>query len=69
LDKGIQKELLAMLQIQIQDNQKARIISKTNPNQYRQTDDEKMMRSQVEIYNYLKKKHYKKEKSVMKEDI
>lgn len=69
LDRDIQKELYTMLQIQMQDNKKARIISRDNPNQYRKTSDEKQIHSQVEIYNYLKKKHYKVEKRVQKEDI
>ncbi len=56
-DKKIKEELWTMLQIQLNDNCKSRIISRENPNQYRKTTTEKPVRSQVEIYNYFKKKY------------
>jgi polyphosphate kinase len=56
-DKKIKEELWTMLQIQMNDNCKSRIISRENPNQYRKTTSEKPVRSQVEIYNYYKKKY------------
>lgn len=56
-DKKIKDELWTMLQIQLNDNCKSRIISRENPNQYRKTTSEKPVRSQVEIYNYFKKKY------------
>jgi len=56
-DKKIKEELWTMLQIQMNDNCKSRIISRENPNQYRKTTTEKPVRSQVEIYNYFKKKY------------
>lgn len=68
LDKGIQNEMLTMLKIQMRDNMKSRVISKDTPNQYRKTESDKPVRSQVEIYDYLKTKHYKKETNVKKED-
>ncbi|MCF8309150.1 MAG: polyphosphate kinase 1 [Bacteroidales bacterium] len=67
-DKTIQQELMDMLKIQMQDNQKARNISKENPNQYRNTGREEKVRSQVEIYNYLKQKYSTKAKIVEQED-
>lgn len=67
-DKDIKKEVLRMLHIQMQDNRKARIISKDTPNQYRKTDGNAEVRSQVEIYDYLKRKHYKKENNVKQEE-
>ncbi len=56
-DKNIKEELWTMLQIQLNDNCKSRIISRENPNQYRKTTSEPHVRSQVEIYNYYKKKY------------
>ncbi len=59
-DKHIQEELMKMLQIQLRDNTKARIISSDNPNQYRKTNSHRKIRSQFEIYNYFKKQLEKK---------
>jgi polyphosphate kinase len=56
-DKKIKEELWTMLQIQMNDNCKARIISRDNPNQYRKTTSETPVRSQVEIYKYFKNKY------------
>ncbi|HNW97403.1 MAG TPA: polyphosphate kinase 1 [Bacteroidales bacterium] len=53
-DKNLQKELLDILNIQLSDNTKARLLSSKNYNQYKITKGKKI-RSQVEIYNYLKK--------------
>jgi polyphosphate kinase len=53
-DKAIRKELWDMLQIQLSDNVKARIIGPGKPNQYRRNGDP-VTRSQTEIYNYLAK--------------
>ena len=55
-DKEIQKELRTMLEIQLSDNCKARIISKNKPNKYKKTDSSEKVRAQIEIYNYLKNK-------------
>ena len=67
-DAEIQKELMDMLKIQMKDNQKARIISKERPNQYRTSNQEERIRSQVEIYDYLKHKHSTKNKTVEQEE-
>ena len=53
-DKEIQKELRKMLDIQLSDNCKARIISKDKPNKYKKTDSSEKIRAQIEIYNYFK---------------
>ena len=53
-DEDIRKELLDMLQIQLEDNCKARISSNTYINKYKQTDSEVKIRSQFEIYSYFK---------------
>jgi len=52
-DKEIQTELWTMLQIQLADNIKARIIGPDLPNIYKKAND-RPVRSQVEIYKYLK---------------
>jgi polyphosphate kinase len=48
-DKGIRKELMKMLEIQLSDNVKARIISKNQVNPYR-VNNGPGVRSQIEIY-------------------
>jgi len=55
-DKKIQKELWDMLQIQLSDNTKARILGGDgSPNRYRKNKG-KPVRSQVKIYEYLAEK-------------
>lgn len=56
LDKQLQKELRKMLEIQWNDNTKARLISYSDPNQYRRNEQSAKVRSQVEIHKYLKHK-------------
>lgn len=56
-DKSIQKELLDMLNIQLSDNCKARLLNTEVVNQYKPRDNsDKKVRSQIEIYDYLKRK-------------
>ena len=55
-DKKIQADLKEMLQIQLNDNVKARIISANTPIEYKKTLSEEKIRSQIEIYKYLKTK-------------
>jgi polyphosphate kinase len=52
-DPEIQQQLRKMLDIQLSDNVKARLIGPDIQNQYKKTPGPKI-RSQVEIYNYLK---------------
>lgn len=54
LDKNIQTELRTMMEIQWNDNVKARIIEKKRKNQYRTINPDFPVRSQVAIYEYLK---------------
>ncbi len=58
LDKEIQQELKDILQIQLSDNVKARILDNELSNQYVDADNPKKIRSQIEIYNYLLNKKY-----------
>jgi len=55
-DKEIQKELKRMLQIQLNDNVKARILDKDQTNQYKQTTTKTKVRAQVDFYKYLKRR-------------
>jgi len=55
-DKAIQNELRQILDIQLRDNTKARIIGPGAPNQYKHTAGP-VVRSQTEIYQYLKGNH------------
>ena len=54
-DKELQKELMDMLQIELSDNVKARIIASREANRYKNGGAPKL-RSQIEFYNYLKAK-------------
>jgi polyphosphate kinase len=53
--KKIRDEIKDMLQIQLRDNVKARILNNELTNRYVENDRE-ACRSQIEIYNYLRKK-------------
>jgi len=50
-DKSIQKLLEKMIEIQLKDNQKARIIDQHQINEYRVSESDKIIRSQYELYN------------------
>lgn len=54
-DPVIQKQLMDILEIQYQDNTKARVINVQQDNQYRKTRARMKMRSQEAIYAYLAK--------------
>ena len=58
LQKNLKKELKELLEIQLQDNVKARILDKNMRNEYVESDKNKKIRSQIEIYNYLKNQKY-----------
>jgi len=55
--KEIQKELRDIIDIQLKDNTKARMIGQDHLNTYRKTDTTKPTRSQYEIYRYFQKLH------------
>lgn len=56
-DKGIQQELKDLINIQLSDNVKARIINEEQDNQYvSSTDDDEPRRSQFILHEYYKKK-------------
>ncbi len=58
LDEEIKKEFKEILEIQLKDNVKARIQDQEESNKYVGSEQgEKKIRSQYEIYNYLKRKH------------
>jgi polyphosphate kinase len=56
IEKNIQQELKDILQIQLKDNIKARILDNDLDNQYVNPRNTKKIRSQVETYNYLYRK-------------
>lgn len=56
LDENIKKVLKNILQIQLSDNVKARILDNDLSNRYVREKSQKKVRSQVEIYNYLHQK-------------
>lgn len=55
-DEGIKNELKEILNIQLNDNVKARWLDKDLNNEYIQSDNEISVRSQIETYKYLHKK-------------
>lgn len=58
-DKNLKKEIKDILDIQLSDNVKARILDKKLSNEYIR-NDQKTCRSQIETYRYLKAKASKK---------
>ena len=54
-DKNIQKELWTMLQIQLKDNCKARLLDVDDINRYKKTTSKKKFRSQFETYEFFNK--------------
>ena len=65
LDRKLKTQLLDILSIQWSDNKKARIFDKNQKNNYKKRKGKKIIRSQVEIYNYYKdffEENYKKKK-------
>jgi polyphosphate kinase len=58
LDKHIQQELKDILNIQLEDNVKARILNNELNNEYVNPRNTKKVRSQIEISNYLLAKNY-----------
>jgi polyphosphate kinase len=57
-DKDIAAEFKDILELQLNDNVKARILDDAETNEYVKTGpNEKSIRSQYEIYSYLKEKH------------
>ena len=55
-DREIQEEIRDILEIQMKDNIKARIINEEQDNQYRKPQTVRMVQSQMELYRYYQKK-------------
>jgi polyphosphate kinase len=55
-DQEIKTQLLDILNIQLSDNVKARLLDSSLNNEYVSRDDEPAVKSQVEIFNYLASK-------------
>ena len=54
LDKKIKAQLLKLIELQWNDNTKARVIDAEQKNEYRTSKSKKKIRSQYEIYDYIK---------------
>ncbi|MCZ6703912.1 MAG: polyphosphate kinase 1, partial [Ignavibacteria bacterium] len=54
LDKKIKAQLLKLIELQWNDNTKARVIDAEQKNDYKTTRRKKKIRSQYEIYDYIK---------------
>ena len=57
LDENVKNEIRDIIEFQLQDNVKARDITKTNNNKYHKNRSTAKIRAQVQTYNYLKHKH------------
>ncbi|TDO24341.1 polyphosphate kinase 1 [Pedobacter duraquae] len=57
LDTEVRQEIRDIIEFQLQDNVKARDITKTNTNKYHKNRLTTKVRAQVQTYNYLKNKH------------
>jgi polyphosphate kinase len=55
-DKDVQREIRDIIEIQMKDNVKARIINSVQDNQYVVADGKEKIRSQEETYKYYQKK-------------
>jgi len=55
-DKDVQQEIRDLIEIQLRDNTKARIINPVQDNSYVNSDRSEMLRAQVELYKYYKNK-------------
>lgn len=55
-DKDIKKEVREILQLQLDDNVKARILDSNQQNEYRRSNSDIPVRSQLETYFYFKRK-------------
>lgn len=55
-DPEIQKEIRDILEIQMRDNVKARIINENQDNHYRESSGARKVQSQMELYQYYQKK-------------
>ncbi|MGF7073016.1 polyphosphate kinase 1 [Mucilaginibacter sp. R-33] len=55
-DEKLQQEIRDIIDIQLEDNTKAREINSQNTNKYHKTNSPESHRAQIEIYNYLKNK-------------
>jgi len=55
--KKIQNDLKKILEIQLKDNVKARLINGNIPNTYKNDNNPEKLRAQIEIYKYLKEQH------------
>lgn len=55
-DETLKKEIKEYIDIQLNDNTKARIINKEQSNPYKQNSTDILIRSQVETYYYVKRK-------------
>jgi polyphosphate kinase len=56
-DKELQKIIKGIINIQLNDNVKARIIDEKQTNEYMHNGSSRLIRSQLEIYDYLKSKN------------
>ena len=55
LDQNISNQVLDIMNMQWNDNQKARIISEDQSNKFREPKDDTIIRSQDDIYDYYEK--------------
>jgi polyphosphate kinase len=54
-DPEIKKQLLSVVNIQLKDNIKSRIINKRQTNPFKKTASQEALRSQFDLYDYYRK--------------
>jgi polyphosphate kinase len=55
-DPDLREEILDILQLQLSDNVKARVIDRADRNEYRRVESDIPVRSQLETYFYYKRR-------------
>jgi polyphosphate kinase len=55
-DEELKAEIIDILNIQLSDTEKARLLNKNLDNSYAPTRNKKKVKSQIEIYRYLARK-------------
>jgi polyphosphate kinase len=57
-DEELKKEIRDIINIQLNDNTKARELNSQNNNKYHRTNADTLVRAQIDIYTYLKNKKH-----------
>lgn len=68
-DEALKERIIKTLELQLSDNQKARIINKTQDNEYIKKNAKNAVHSQLAIYDYLKaQEHFDRQQFTIDDD-